>query len=79
MTDDREALGTGGTTILIGGDSGESFTLTTRLRWLTRVVTVVKLPPFYQPQVTTTQVLQQMWIGEKGTQRWQDVPTETER
>jgi hypothetical protein len=65
----------GDETILTSSGEGEHFVLTSRLRWVTRLV---KLLPFYHPSETTTQVLQQMWKGNKGTQRWEDVPTETE-
>lgn len=58
--------------------SDESFQLTNQLRYLSRADQVPVDDPtapegaFWTHHVT---VLQQMWQGSNGTQRWVDVPT----
>jgi hypothetical protein len=47
------------------------FSATTQFRWARRTV---KLDPFFFPDETVTTVLQQMYQGSDGTQRWEDVP-----
>ena len=51
----------------------EVFQPTMRLRWVMRKF---KLPDFYQPGETESPVLQQLWRGSRGTERWEDVPVE---
>lgn len=63
--------------VIIFSDSantGEYFTLTNRLRFEVRTVRVSDGALSTGVKIVARRVLQQMWQGANGTQRWEDVP-----
>jgi hypothetical protein len=52
----------------------ENFKAMPNLRWVEREVVINDV----HNVAKTVKVLQQLHLGDRGTQRWEDVPTETE-
>ena len=66
--------------ILINDPNYESWILTNQLRWVERTEYMTRDYGDYTETVGAKnyKVLQQMWQGSNGTQKWEDVSTETE-